>query len=60
MLCDVRWKEAKSMIVKCAICGFEANVNPRILAIYGHRPHRAMLNPPEVWICDIHFNQSNP
>lgn len=47
------------VLVKCAICGFEANVNPRILAIYGHRPHRSMLNPPEIWICDIHFKTSD-
>jgi hypothetical protein len=44
------------VLVKCAICGYVANVNPRILAIYGHRPHRSMLNPPEVWICDMHLD----
>lgn len=42
------------MLVTCAICGFEAEVNPRILAIYGHRPHRSMRNPPMIWICDTH------
>ena len=42
------------MRVQCAICGFEAEVNPRIAAIYGHRPHRKMVNPPEIWICDVH------
>ena len=41
--------------VKCAICGFEADVNPRIAAIYGHRPHRSMRAPPTLWICDIHM-----
>mgnify|MGYP003628177267 CR=1 FL=1 len=45
------------VIVKCAICGHVAHVNPRILAIYGHRPHRAMLNPPDLWICDIHLQR---
>ena len=44
------------MRVKCVICGFEADVNPRIAAIYGHRPHRSMLDPPKIWICDTHFS----
>ena len=43
------------MRVKCIICGFEAEVNPRIAAIYGHRPHRLMNAPPQIWICDTHF-----
>ena len=47
------------VLVKCAICGFEADVNPRIASIQGLRPHRKMMNPPALWICDIHFNQSS-
>ena len=43
-----------AVLVRCAICGFEADVNPRIAAIYGIRPHRKMINPPHIWICDIH------
>jgi hypothetical protein len=43
------------MLVKCAICGHVANVNPRIASIQGHRPHRKMENPPDLWVCDIHF-----
>ena len=43
------------MLVTCAICGYQANVNPRIAAIYGHRPHRSMRDPPKIWICDIHY-----
>lgn len=43
------------VLVKCAICGFQAEVNPRIAAIYGHRPHRSMRAPPTLWICDIHM-----
>jgi len=43
------------VIVKCAICGYVANVNPRIAAIQAIRPHRKMMNPPELWMCDIHF-----
>jgi len=42
------------VIVKCAICGFEAEVNPRIASIQALRPHRKMMNPPELWICDLH------
>lgn len=45
-----------AVLVKCVICGFEAEVNPRIAAIYGHRPHRSMLDPPKIWICDTHFS----
>ncbi len=45
------------MIVTCAICGYVANVNPRIASIQGHRPHRKMENPPDLWVCDIHFNR---
>ena len=44
-----------AVLVKCVICGFEAEVNPRIAAIYGHRPHRSMNAPPQIWICDTHF-----
>jgi len=51
----VAWS-VKSVHVKCAICGFEAVVNPRIAAIYGHRPHRSMRAPPQIWICDTHFS----
>ena len=40
--------------VKCAICGYQANVNPRIASIQAIRPHRKMMNPPQLWICDIH------
>jgi len=60
MLCDAWRKEDEGMRVQCAICGFEAEVNPRIAAIYGHRAHRKMGNPPDLWVCDFHFNQSNP
>ena len=42
--------------VRCAICGYEAVVNPRILAIYGQRIHRTIRDPPKLWICDIHFS----
>ena len=45
------------MLVKCAICGYVADVNPRIASIQGHRPHRKMENPPQLWVCDIHFIQ---
>lgn len=45
-----------AVLVKCVICGYEAEVNPRIAAIYGHRPHRSMLDPPKIWICDTHFS----
>ena len=48
------------VIVKCAICGFQADVNPRIASIQALRPHRKMENPPDLWVCDFHFNQSNP
>mgnify|MGYP003653202286 CR=1 FL=1 len=44
------------VLVRCVICGFEADVNPRIAAIYGHRPHRSMNAPPQIWICDTHFS----
>jgi len=53
-LLDVWWL---SVLVTCAICGFEADVNPRIASIQGHRPHRKMENPPDLWVCDLHFNQ---
>jgi len=48
--------ELPIMLVKCAICGYKAEVNPRIAAIYGHRPHRSMNYPPTLWICDIHVD----
>ena len=59
MLCDAGWQEAEGMRVRCVICGFEAEVNPRIAAIYGHRPHRSMLDPPKIWICDTHFSDDH-
>ena len=45
------------VLVKCAICGYVADVNPRIASIQDHRPHRKMEKPPNVWVCDIHFIQ---
>lgn len=45
------------MHVRCAICGFEAVVNPRIVAIDGQRIHRTIANPPELWICDFHLEE---
>jgi hypothetical protein len=48
--------ELPIMLVTCAICGYKAEVNPRIAAIYGHRPHRSMNYPPTLWICDIHVD----
>jgi hypothetical protein len=59
MLCDARRQEAEGMRVRCVICGFEAEVNPRIAAIYGHRPHRSMNAPPQIWICDTHFSDDH-
>ncbi len=47
------------VLVKCAICGHVANVNPRIASIQALRPHRKMMNPPELWICDVHLTSES-
>jgi hypothetical protein len=41
------------MHVKCAICGYAAQVNPAV-AGNGHRQVRITYSPPKLWICDIH------
>ena len=53
---EVRMGRVK-MIVTCAICGYKANVNPRVTSLTGLRPTRATRCPPAVWVCDVHFNQ---
>ncbi len=45
------------MLVKCAICGYITEVKPRAAALYGTRLIRSVPNPPDLWVCDIHFNQ---
>ena len=45
------------MLVKCAICGHVAEVNPRAASLYSIRPIRNVPNPPDLWVCDIHFIQ---
>jgi hypothetical protein len=48
------------MIVKCAMCGFKAEVenpwlcNAPIQAFFEQRPRRDRLFLPDVWICDTH------
>jgi len=44
------------MIVACAICGYVTEVKPRAAALHGTRLIRNVPNPPNLWICDIHFN----
>jgi len=46
-----------TMLVKCAICGYAAEVNPRVTSLYGTRLIRPTRKAPAVWICDLHFNQ---
>ena len=48
-----------SMIVTCAVCGHQAEVNPwlstaPILAFFDTRARRERLVIPDVWICDLH------
>jgi hypothetical protein len=45
------------MLVKCAICGYVAEVNPRAASLYSSRAIRNVPNPPDLWVCDLHFNQ---
>ena len=48
-----------SMIVTCAVCGYQGEVNPLlstapILAFFDTRARRERLVIPDVWICDLH------
>ena len=46
--------------VRCAICGFEAVVRPRVEVVWTSQNRstvRALDKQPDLWICDIHLPQ---
>lgn len=48
-------KRGQLIHVRCAICGYEAEVAPRVASLYGSRAVRHLKTMPQLWICDIHL-----
>jgi hypothetical protein len=44
----------KTIQVTCAICGYQAEVRPRVTSLYGIRDVRHLRTMPKLWICDTH------